>query len=73
MPSDTLHVVQAFEKQDAAAASARALAERLSRTHIGVIAWSRTGNSDLGDWGPPDVLLRAGVIPDEFDAGGGVE
>jgi hypothetical protein len=83
MPSHILHVVQAFAQQDAgvvpiepkacpSAASARALAERLSRTHVGVIAWSRTG-SDLGDWGPPEVLLRAGVIPDEFDAGGGVE
>jgi hypothetical protein len=27
----------------------------------------------LGDWGPPVVLVRAGVIPDEFEAGGGVE
>ena len=55
------------------AASARALAGRLAQTHVGVIAWSRTGDPDLGDWGPPVVLVRTGVIPDEFEAGGGVE
>jgi len=36
---------------------ARALAARLAQTHVGVIAWSRTGNPDLGDWGPPEVLV----------------
>jgi hypothetical protein len=55
------------------AGSARALAARLAQTHIGVIAWSRTGDPELGDWGPPVVLIRTGVIPDEFEAGGGVE
>jgi len=55
------------------AASARALAGRLAQTHVGVIAWSRTGDPELGDWGPPVVLVRTGVIPDEFEAGGGVE
>lgn len=49
------------------------LAARLAQSHVGVIAWSRTGDPDLGDWGPPEVLVRAGVIPDEFEAGGGVE
>jgi hypothetical protein len=84
MPSHTLHVVQAFELRDGgvvplqpkpcpSAASARALAGRLAQTNVGVIAWSRTGDPDLGDWGPPEVLVRTGVIPDEFEAGGGVE
>jgi hypothetical protein len=45
----------------------------IAQTHVGVIAWSRTGDPDLGDWGPPEVLVRTGVIPDEFEAGGGVE
>jgi hypothetical protein len=36
-------------------------------------ALGRTGDPDLGDWGPPEVLVRTGVIPDEFEAGGGVE
>jgi hypothetical protein len=84
MRSHTLHVVQAFEERDGAivpvqpkvcpsAGSARALAARLAQTHVGVIAWSRTGDPDLGDWDPPEVLVRTGVIPDEYEAGGGVE
>ena len=84
MPSHTLYVVQAFEQREdgivpaepkacPSAASARALAARLALSHVGVIAWSRTGDPDLGDWGPPVVLVRTGVIPDEFEAGGGVE
>lgn len=84
MPSHTLYVVQAFEKRDDAivavepkacpsAGSSRALASRLAPNRVGVIAWSRTGDHDLGDWGPPEVLVGTGIIPDEFDAGGGVE
>jgi hypothetical protein len=85
MPSHTLYVVQAFEQREdgivpaepkacPSAASARALAGRLARTHIGVIAWSRTGDPELGDWGPPEILVRTGVIRDEFAyAGGAVE
>jgi hypothetical protein len=26
------------------------LAARLAQTHVGVIAWARTGNPELGDW-----------------------
>jgi hypothetical protein len=55
------------------AAAARALAARLAQTHVSVIAWSRTGDPDLGDWGPPEILVRTGVIPAEFETGGGVE
>jgi hypothetical protein len=84
MASHTLHVVQAFEAKDGgivpaepkacpSAHSARALAARLAQTHVGVIAWSRKGDPELGDWGPPEVLVRTGVIPEEFEAGGGVE
>jgi len=64
MASHTLHVVQAFEERDGgiapiqpkvcpSAGSARALAARLSQNYVGVIAWSRTGDPDLGDWGHP--------------------
>jgi hypothetical protein len=84
MPSHTLHIVQAFEEQDGgvvsvrpkvcpSAGSARALAARLALNHVGVIAWSRTGDPDLGEWGPPEVLVRTGTIPDEYEAGGGVD
>jgi hypothetical protein len=84
MASHTLHVVQAFEDRDGAlvaiepqacpsAASALALAATYAGTHAGVIAWSRTGDPDLGEWGPPDVLVREGLIPEEFEVGGGVK
>jgi hypothetical protein len=84
MPPHTLHVVQAFEQQDGgivpvepkacpSAASARAFAARCAQTCVGVIAWSRTGDPDLGEWGPPEILVRTGVIPEEFEVGGGVE
>src|SRR5438270_12808072 len=46
---------------------ARALAARLALTSVGVIAWSRTGDPNLSDWGPPEVLVRTGVIPDEYE------
>jgi hypothetical protein len=60
MASHSLHIVQAFEELDGgivpvqpkvcpSAGSARALAARLAPTHAGVIAWSRTGDPDLGD------------------------
>ena len=59
MPSHTLHVMQAFEEREGvivpvepkaclAVGSARALAARLAPTHVGVIAWARTG--DLSEW-----------------------
>ena len=84
MPSVTIHVVQAFEQRDdgivaaepktcPSAGSARALAARLASQHAGAIAWSRTGDPELGDWQPAVELFRAGTIPDEFDASGGVE
>lgn len=84
MPSVTIHVVQAFEQHEdgivaaepktcPSAGSARALAARLASNHVGVIAWSRTGDPELGDWEPAVELVRTGTIPDEFEASGGVE
>src|ERR1700681_31751 len=77
--SHTIHVVQAFAEREGrivpvepkacpAAGSARALAARLAQTRVGVIAWSRMGDPELGDWGPPEILLRTGVIPDEWQS-----
>ena len=48
--------------------TARRTAERLARTKVGVIAWSRTGDAELGDFDEdPVVLFRAGRIPAELD------
>jgi hypothetical protein len=82
--SVTVHVVQAFTQMDEgiapaepracpSASYARSLAARLASTSTGVIAWSRTGDPELGEWQPAVVLARIGTIPDEFEAGGGVE
>ncbi len=84
MASVTIHVVQAFEQQEdgivaaepkscPSASSARSLAARLAHTHVGVIAWSRTGEPELGDWQPAVELVRSGTIPDEFEASGGAD
>jgi hypothetical protein len=84
MPSHTIHVAHAFAEREGgivpvepkacpAARSARALAARLAPTHAGVIAWSRTGDRELGDCGLPVFLVRTGVIPDEYETGGGAE
>ena len=84
MAAVTIHVVQAFEQREdgivasdpracPSAGSARTLAAQLARTHVGVIAWSRTGEPELGDWQPAVELVRTGTIPDEFETSGGVE
>ena len=84
MATTTIYVVQAFERQEdgivpvepkacPSASAARSIANRLMSTHAGVIAWSRAGDPELGDWQPAIELMRAGTIPEEFDASGGVE
>ncbi len=49
-----------FETEDRAKRHARDLSER----HAGVIAWSRTADPDLGEFGEPVELVRYGDIPD---------
>ena len=41
--------------------------------HVGVIDWARMGDPELGDWGPPVLLVRTGVIPDEYETAEGQE
>jgi hypothetical protein len=48
--------------------TARRTAERLALSRVGVIAWSRTGDAELGDFDEdPIILFRAGRIPPELD------
>jgi hypothetical protein len=48
--------------------TARRTAERLAVSRVGVIAWSRTGDAELGDFDEdPIILFRAGRIPPELD------
>jgi hypothetical protein len=50
--------------------TARRTAERLAQSRVGVVAWSRTGDAELGDFDEdPVILFRAGRIPPELDQG----
>lgn len=48
------------QSEDRAVRTARGLADK----HVGVIAWSREANMDLGEYGPPTVLFRYGEVPE---------
>lgn len=39
-------------------------AKALSSKHVGMIAWIREADIDLGEYGPPTVLVQAGSVPD---------
>lgn len=39
-------------------------AKSLAASHVGVIAWSREANVDVGEYGAPTVLFQAGDVPD---------
>jgi hypothetical protein len=44
-------------------------AQRLSLSHIGVVAFSVTSDSDTGDHDDqPTIFFRAGQLPAEFDS-----
>ncbi len=80
MAQETVYIVQAFRAGRGARLiaepsvacksemTARRTAERLAQTRVGVIAWSRTGDAELGDFDEdPVVLFRAGRLPEELD------
>ena len=47
---------------------ARRTAERLSLSHIGVVAFSVTSDPETGDYDDqPTIFYRAGQLPAEFD------
>jgi hypothetical protein len=48
---------------------ARRAAERLSLSHIGVVAYFLTSDSETGDYDDqPTIFYRAGQLPAEFDS-----
>ena len=48
---------------------ARRTAERLSLSHLGVVAFSVVSDPETGDYDDqPTVFFRAGELPPEFDA-----
>lgn len=40
------------------------VAKGLAHRHDGVIAWSRSARLDIGEFGEPTELYRAGEVPD---------
>ncbi|MEI9930359.1 MAG: hypothetical protein WDM89_07340 [Rhizomicrobium sp.] len=80
MARETVFIVQSFcsgrggfPKAEQAvpcksADAARRMAERLSATKLGVIAFSTSGDAELGDFDDqPVVLFKAGQLPATFD------
>lgn len=74
----TYYVVQTFERgrkgslvadqprQARDKAHCEYLAERLSETHVAVVAFSRTGEVETGDWDDAVIIAQYGQIPDEL-------
>ena len=80
MAQETIYIVQSFRAGRGtrlladpsvackSAPAARRTAERLAQSRVGVIAWSRTGDAELGDFDEePVVLFRAGRLPAELE------
>jgi hypothetical protein len=77
---ETVFVVQSFSagrgrglKADQAfpcksGEAARRMAERLSATKLGVVAFSTSGDAELGEFDDqPTILFKAGQLPAPFD------
>lgn len=79
MASTTYYVVQAFDldaegnlisrqpQQATSSDQAKRIALVLSRDAAGVIAFSRTGDPEIGDYGAATVIHQAGRVPDEME------
>jgi hypothetical protein len=80
MTRETVYLVQAFTagkggslKGDApipckSAEGARRTAERLGSSKVGVVAFSSSGDAEMGDYDDePTVILRIGRLPAAFE------
>ena len=48
--------------------AARRMAERLAATKMGVVAFSTSGDADLGEFDDqPVILFKSGQLPDAFE------
>lgn len=79
MAKETIYVVQAFMLDNRqrlkpekgvpckSADAAQRMAERLSATKAGVVAFASTGDPELGDYDDePAILFRAGQLPEIY-------
>jgi hypothetical protein len=77
---ETVHIVQAYSagrgnrlKADTpvpckSADAARRTAERLAQTKLGVVAFSSSGDQDLGEYDDePVIIFKTGRLPPQFD------
>jgi hypothetical protein len=82
MARETVYLVQAFRAGKGArlnadtpircksSDSARRTAERLVPTMVGVVAFSTSGDTELGDYDEePAIIFRAGRLPALFERG----
>jgi hypothetical protein len=80
MSRETVHVVQSYVagkgnrlKADTpvpckSAEAARRTAERLAQTKIGVIAFSSSGDQELGEYDDePIIIFKTGRLPSQFE------
>ncbi len=63
--SDEGELVPAFEAvqfdvEERAVRTSRDLAPK----HVGVIAWVREAEPDVGEYGPPTILFQSGEVPE---------
>ncbi|WP_404928132.1 hypothetical protein [Phyllobacterium calauticae] len=49
-----------FDSEERALRSGKNLAGQ----HIGVLAWAREAQPDIGEYGPPTVLFQSGEVPE---------
>jgi len=80
MARQTTHLVQAFIAGKGvalradrlitckSAEAARRMAERMAPANHGVVAFSTSGDAELGDYDEePVIFFRAGTLPEQFD------
>lgn len=62
---NTGELVPAFEPREMRDEDqARRQAQMLASQHDGVIAWVRSADLALGEFGPPEVIYQAGEVPE---------
>jgi hypothetical protein len=80
MTRETAYIVQSFDAGRGnvlragrqipcnSADAARRMAERLAVTKLGVVAFSTSGDAELGEFDDqPTILFKAGRLPDAFE------
>ena len=80
MARETAYIVQSFVMGRGAALkadrqipcksadAARRMAERLAATKLAVVAFSTSGDAELGEFDDqPTILFKAGQLPDTFE------